>query len=94
MGFDAPPVVNTVADPRLFLAGFTTLGRSAFARSGRFTVAISASALTAPLVDALAVAPLADAARSPLEVLRAYAGRLTVIPSFPAADLAIAPAGR
>jgi hypothetical protein len=34
-------------------------GRAAFAHSGRFTVAISPAALTAPVVDACAVAPLA-----------------------------------
>jgi 6-phosphogluconolactonase/glucosamine-6-phosphate isomerase/deaminase len=34
-------------------------GRAAFARSGHFTIAVSPAALTAPLVEAFAVAPLA-----------------------------------
>jgi 6-phosphogluconolactonase/glucosamine-6-phosphate isomerase/deaminase len=34
------------------------------------------------------------AARGPIEVLRGYAGRVTVVPSFPIADRAVAPANR
>ena len=59
MEFDAMPSASTAAAPPV-LAGIVALGRAAFARRGRFTVAVSAAALTAPLVDALAVAPLAD----------------------------------
>lgn len=56
MDFDASPTATAAP----LLARFAAHGRAAFARSGRFTVAASPAALTAPLVDALAVAPFAD----------------------------------
>ena len=58
MGFDATPGASAAAIQPV-LAEIATLGRTAFARSGRFTVAVSAAALAASIVDALAVAPLA-----------------------------------
>jgi 6-phosphogluconolactonase len=56
--FEAP--ADRVVPPDAFLAEFAARGRAAFGRSGRFAVAVSPAALTAPLVDAFAVGPLAD----------------------------------
>jgi 6-phosphogluconolactonase/glucosamine-6-phosphate isomerase/deaminase len=58
VGFDAIPSASAAAIQPV-LAGIATLGRAAFARSGRFTVAVSAAAIAASIVDALAIAPLA-----------------------------------
>jgi 6-phosphogluconolactonase/glucosamine-6-phosphate isomerase/deaminase len=58
--FEAPPTADRIVPPEAFLAAFAAWGRAAFGRSGRFTVAVSPAAMTAPLVDAFAVGPIAD----------------------------------
>lgn len=58
MDLDASPIASAAATP--LLARIAAHGRAAFARSGRFTVAVSPAALTTPVVDAFAAAPLAD----------------------------------
>jgi 6-phosphogluconolactonase/glucosamine-6-phosphate isomerase/deaminase len=60
VGFNGTPtpVATDAAAP--LLARIAAHGRAAFARSGRFTVAFSPAALTTPVVDAFAVAPLAE----------------------------------
>jgi 6-phosphogluconolactonase/glucosamine-6-phosphate isomerase/deaminase len=57
---DANPTALAAEAAQPLLARIAARGRAAFARSGRFTIAISPAALTAPVVDAFAVAPLAD----------------------------------
>ncbi len=60
MRSDATPPIASAAAVQPLLAEIAASGRTAFARNGRFAVAVSAATLAAPLVDALAVAPFAD----------------------------------
>jgi len=57
---EASPAAITPDTAAPLLARFAAHGRAAFARSGRFVVAVSPGALTTPLVNAFAVAPLAE----------------------------------